>query len=715
MHLPPWLLFQDGHATGFKPQGVRVRCREEIEFACQPFRAPNASEYRRKWEPFAHDLPKESAKVRFRTGFAVCLALASAGAVCADTIEVPLKFEIAASRSAAGVPIGAVRVADFDMLAPGAKEAPLALDLATSDTQRGIVRNEDDPSSAGVKGGRGCRWNPRSTGAGFYADREFAQQGARKDMYVLVEYFDSLSAGTPILLGYMCDDPEAFSGFKQVEGDKSAGSNTWKKFQVHLTDAKFDRRPSMSSARIASDFWVTYSSSSQDTFYPSGYGYTQLSLKPPDGEWKMPELTGANPAFATFKFGENEMLAAVDRQTSVTAFYDRLRLDLNGNRDLTDDAPIVGILRVDPSMKQCEFRDIDVKTRIDGKELPYRFSFQLYYYAGRIIRIGSDGKQIEESSDDFNIQNLRSNCLTQCYYEGKAQFDGQPFTVALIDSNTNGRFDEMLTAPQNMSYGDDRIYYSGDRLCFAPGDRPKNDYTATLGNRVLVNGRLYNVEVKNAEEKLLLTPSTDATANLKLPAECKDVEITSDDFRTVVMAWKTGGEIRVPAGKYRVVNYSMERAEPNGLVWLLSAGATKNTPYTAATAENSRADNLLKFGEPFSPRVTIPEWAKQNWRSMSRGPVQARQNRSLFGNIVDALTGSDSRPPTGASIQLSFNVYGEGNDQVSGLSLARATATRDTSSSIELSSKSPNQPKEPEYKILKKDGELVASGKFEYG
>jgi hypothetical protein len=198
--------------------------------------------------------------------------------------------------------------------------------------------------------------------------------------------------------------------------------------------------------------------------------------------------------------------------------------------------------------------------------------------------------------------------------------------------------------------------------------------------------------------------------------ECTRLQIASEDNKTVVAAWKTGRNIPVPPGKYRMISYGIERAEPNGLVWQLDAGATKNTPFTtAAVAGAPGAENLLKFGEPFSPRVTISERAMQHWKSTSRASGLPRQSKSLLGIIVDALAGADSRSAPGAQIWVSFKVQGVGNEVVSNLLLARKPGSLETKSGVELSSKSRNYPKEPEYKILKKGGELVASGTFEYG
>ena len=81
------------------------------------------------------------------------------------------------------------------------------------------------------------------------------------------------------------------------------------------------------------------------SYLPGGIAYPEKSLTPPEGDWKLPELTGEHPVFARLGLGEGEYLMILDRKARDEGFYTRLRIDTNLNRDLTDDPVVEGTFR----------------------------------------------------------------------------------------------------------------------------------------------------------------------------------------------------------------------------------------------------------------------------------------------------------------------------------------------------------------------------------
>lgn len=161
--------------------------------------------------------------------------------------------------------IASVKLAGFDMQSPGAKPAPLSIELGLADSARGVTRNEDDPTTGGQLAGRFCRWNPAG-GMGFYADTAYTSNGARRDIFILVEYLDDASSNSVLALGYMAANASSSGGYHMVKGPAFTGSGAWRKYQFHVTDAKWDRRPSFHSSNPASDFWFSVK--------PEGYFHT---------------------------------------------------------------------------------------------------------------------------------------------------------------------------------------------------------------------------------------------------------------------------------------------------------------------------------------------------------------------------------------------------------------------------------------------------------
>jgi len=140
-----------------------------------------------------------------------------------------------------------------------------------------------------------------------------------------------------------------------------------------------------------------------------------------------------------------------------------------------------------------------------------------------------------------------------------------------------------------------------------------------------------------------------------------------------LMAYQPGKEIKVPAGKYRLYNYQIFKKDKQGDLWRLKATATTETPFLTV---DGKGKLVVELGEPYVPVVE----------------VRVRENRSR------------------ASI--GFDVEGRGKEFVTDLSHISGDQTQ-----IPLSEEEDlnHRPKEPTYKIVKTDGEVVSQGSFRYG
>ncbi len=139
------------------------------------------------------------------------------------------------------------------------------------------------------------------------------------------------------------------------------------------------------------------------------------------------------------------------------------------------------------------------------------------------------------------------------------------------------------------------------------------------------------------------------------------------------MAYQPDKKIKVPAGKYRLFNYQILKKDKQGDLWRLNATATTESPWVTVAGKGK---SVVEFGEPYVPVIE----------------VRVRENT------------------TRASI--GFDVEGKAKEFVTDLSHIDGDRTQ-----IPLSEEENlgHRPKEPTYKIVKTDGEVVAQGSFEYG
>ena len=406
------------------------------------------------------------------------------------------------------------------------------------------------------------------------------------------------------------------------------------------------------------------------SFHPSGSIGLDKKTKPPAGEWKMPTLISEYPVYAFVKIGDKKRLCILDRQKKNDVFYNRLYFDSNGNNDLTDDPVFDGTLdRSNERRLNAVFPSVDTTIEVDGKSLPY--SFRPDVYTSRLNQLSNE-KYKERNINRYARFYLRVNCS----YSGEFKVNGQSYRVVLGDRNGNGRFNDRFTFRKY-----DRIprriplFAQGDNIFITSGKKIDSSDEQFCGDLLLVNDKLFRVNISTAEGRLILTPVTKNLAALNLPMKTERMSLFTEDGKHCLNMYRPGKEIKVPKGKYRLFKYEVFRKDEQGDLWVLCAGASTESP--AVTVDGS-SKSVLKFGEPYTPLVDVMELGD---RSSSR-------------------------------VLLYFNVEGKGKEFLTDLSHISGTLTR-----IPLSEKKDlgHRPKEPTYKIVKARGEEVARGSFEYG
>jgi len=401
-------------------------------------------------------------------------------------------------------------------------------------------------------------------------------------------------------------------------------------------------------------------------FLPMGLVQLEKRLEAPAG-FKLPRLVSPVPIFAFVQLGDGKRLLVLDKPSAEHPFYDRLYLDLNGNLDLTDDRPVIGVSHAGREQYNrtrrtwyfySTFTPPAVQVISKGRSHAHAFRFTAYFSS----RPGAHGPD-DPPADREIADGLRLNLMTDGAYTGRFELDGQTYHVIFGDNDANGCFGD----PANPNDSSRRRY---DRLYLSSSEKVTYYDGFEVGNLLSLQGRLYGVTACTAEKRLRLVPRNTGLGCLHLPMDTERLTLVSEDNVHRVMAYRPGRSIRVPPGRYRVGAYQARRDDDGGNAWSLRATGAPGGPVAEVKADG---EATLAFGEPFVPTVRMRK-------------------------LPDGKT------------SLALEVRGAAGERLAGLGCSGRAPSR-----IERSTKKPAFPKEATYKILAPDGAVAASGVFKYG
>ncbi len=406
-------------------------------------------------------------------------------------------------------------------------------------------------------------------------------------------------------------------------------------------------------------------------YFPHGYQSGEVKLVKPEGKWILPDLVAAKPAYTTVTLGDNEYLLVFDTRNRSDRFYNRLYFDANANRDLNDDPVITATMTpeaADSDAFFARFQPIEITVAVGEARLPYRFIPTLYCFLG---------DRSKAPTEEPNLRNMHFNMQTACAYRSSLTLDGTAYDIWLGDSNGNGNFQDQFKIV-NLARPEGRVYATGDTLYVLKAGEPLSyESGQILGDHLVLRDRVFRVAVNVAEGKMDLTPVTENLATLKTPAKLDYLELYTEDGSKAVMLFDPVREARLPASRYRLSTYRLQVSDEQGDRWALRAMGGSKGPVLFADAGRTVS---ITLGEPFSPVVEVSEHSRQ-----------------------DVLRGA-------STVSLEFYVRGAGDEYV--VDLRRVSGH---SSKIAMSSKNTSLPAEPTYKVVNDEGEVVTSGKFEYG
>lgn len=297
--------------------------------------------------------------------------------------------------------------------------------------------------------------------------------------------------------------------------------------------------------------WLNYRTSSEGR----GYRYLDLDTNAPPGV-ALPKLNG--PAYfarwTTPMDPGGGRWICLDR-TSRSGLWDRLFVDRNGDGRLDDEKPIK-TWRRDQSNAYFDRARIVFKSE-DGPVV--------YHLACRFIKY-----------DDNRIYFLASSAG---WYEGRVDFAGKKRRVQLVDENVNGTFNDLVPASSEA----DAILVDG-----------LNGGQRYLGRLLEVDGRIYHIEVARDGAFLKLWEAKDLTfGKVRVPSTVS--ELTALGQNGQFIREPSSGEFTLPAGKYRVYGWKIDRKDDRGQKWQVTGYSVPDTASFEVSVSNP---STLEVGEP---------------------------------------------------------------------------------------------------------------------
>jgi len=408
-------------------------------------------------------------------------------------------------------------------------------------------------------------------------------------------------------------------------------------------------------------------------YLPHGYAHVEAQTERPPGDWVLPELR--KPLYGLVQFADGPRLFIFDMADESSEFFDRVYFDDNANRDLTDETVIQGGATVNDHggnrYARVNFPATDTTVTIDGTALPFSF------------RVGASGHNltgfdIATATKDGLRQHCNFSLQLNCSYSGIWTNAVGTHRLTLADRNCNGSFTDAFKLTEHMRYSKDvkQFYSQGDALYVSEGDKIGYYDSEALPHWLLMRDELYTVTVDQVAGRLTLSPVDEPTAQMRLPvAPTRLVVHTKGDSRSVV-AIAPGKSVKLLPGDYRLLSYQVTKKTDEGDEWMMQCAGTSLGAYVGVAVDG---EAQMELGEPYTPVASVPHGFRRQ------------------------MQGRDS-------VRLQFSVSGAGGESVSHLARLSGAGT-----AIAMSTRYGTRPKEPSYKILSKDGEVITQGNFEYG
>jgi hypothetical protein len=350
----------------------------------------------------------------------------------------------------------------------------------------------------------------------------------------------------------------------------------------------------VSQVQAQQEQWLQYHSSREASQILGGIALNTLDLSTERPESvKLPQFKNQNQFFAKWPtpMVKSGFLWVVLDRTHKQGPYDLLYIDSNCNGAL-DDETAVSAYRTD--QRSAYFGPVKVIFEIEDGPVTYHLNFRSYQYADSILYASSGG-----------------------WYEGDITVGTEKKHCVLFDYNTNGTFDD-----KSENAGEcDRIRIG----------RLGTQNTLFVGNYIKVNETLYRPEIARDGAYVILRKAEDVDfGSVRLPESITQFTANGENGLFILKPEK--GVASLPAGKYCVYEWAVERQDEKGTNWKLKGNSLGEKNFFDITGGK---ESVLSIGEPIVATLDASE--REGTYSFSHG-MKGRTGENI------ELTRNGARP-----------------------------------------------------------------------
>ena len=307
---------------------------------------------------------------------------------------------------------------------------------------------------------------------------------------------------------------------------------------------------------------------------------------------KEPKYVAPIPFRGVVKLGGRSFGFALDAVAPKSNGYDRLYFDANGNGDLTDDptASASDVAKLGSNMSQSQFPRVSVNLDAGGGPAEYAFLLSAL---------------CRQSNGSFYATVSLYSAVARAGYltQGKKRT-----RVLLVDSNSNGRFDDVISVRPNGNLAE------GDMLLINPNPKKKlaangegTDWNM-VGKVICIGKRFHRMIVTPDGGKLQLTPMQLSLGNVICSSHTYRSVLSSDDYGVVVIFGAKDQKCALMEGTWKVINYTLDATIGNGSRRTAVEATFGNSPPLVTVKKGETA--ILPFGGPFRAVVTASKTKK---------------------------------------------------------------------------------------------------------
>lgn len=336
---------------------------------------------------------------------------------------------------------------------------------------------------------------------------------------------------------------------------------------------------------------------------------------------KEPKYSSENPLYgiATLGTGDDTTFTFVlDESEGTGKGYDLLYVDSNNNEDLTDDPPV----RATQRQGRQVFSPIRLLVPVNGQKTLYQ--------AELVASPHYESKQRQVTGTDYYLKGLG-------YFVGSARFGDKTYSVALVDYNANGLFNDLFTVfdPEGDKTGDMLLVDLDGDGEFA-GKYPTLDETIHCGKRIVVDNQFYDFAARPDGVSFSVAPSQVNLRPIKSEYSRFSLTLASAEGQWPIEA--ETGEAKAPPGTYQVTTWSLDLKDAKRRTWHM-AGHTCGGDAPPPQLTVSEPDGgFFKLRAPLLAKVRAERSPEEGYK------FQFELRLSAAEHVTD-LKVNDAKPP----------------------------------------------------------------------